>query len=54
MTVSEEARVKKKAKGGARKAKKKAPIRDLDSLSGNSNRVKGGALRNREGSRKRN
>ena len=43
MTVSEEASVKKKAKAGARKAKKKAPIRDLDSLSRSSSRVKGGA-----------
>ena len=33
--------MKKKAKGGARKAKK--PLRDLDSLSRSSRRVKGGA-----------
>jgi len=46
--------VKKKAKAGARKAKKKAPIRDLDSLSRSSNRVKGGAMRYGEGMRKRN
>ena len=43
--------MKKKAKGGARKAKKR--LRDLDSLSRSSQRVKGGARLGRAGRPKR-
>jgi len=39
---AEETNVKKKGKAGAPKAKKKAPIRDRDSLSRSADRVKGG------------